>query len=262
MSRAVCPGLEKTATGYLCIYSQRPVNPHAWYCFGDYYECPIYIQYMKTKGVQVKPEAKPTQTIQPLQQTQQAQTQAAQPITITATVRAETTTTNAEDELIRNSENLLGKFESNTKSLDDKWRDYENSVQNARQNWEIEKMKLRRYLSILERISAKYNEDLKEIEVRKNMGLINEDTYNKLKDTVQKKLDKITDKLKELNSRYQNVDAQINQHYKRLLVTTVTPEASKLKLSLAKLEEMYKEGKISKDVYEKLKAEIEGVIGQ
>lgn len=33
-----------------------------------------------------------------------------------------------------------------------------------------------------------------------------------------------------------------------------------MKLSLAKLEEMYRDGKISKEVYEKLKAEIEGVI--
>ncbi|WP_243680450.1 hypothetical protein [Vulcanisaeta souniana] len=113
---------------------------------------------------------------------------------------------------------------------------------------------------ILERIRNKYSEDLKEVELRRSMGLIGDDTYNKLKDDIQKKLSKVDDKLKELNTRYQEVESTIIQHYRRLLLTTVTPEISKLKLSLAKLEEMYRDGKISKEVYEKLKAEIEGVI--
>ena len=90
--------------------------------------------------------------------------------------------------------------------------------------------------------------------------MIDDDTYNKLKDSIQKRFDKVDNKLKELNARYQEIENTINQHYRRLLLTTVTPEVSKLKLSLAKLEEMYRDGKISKEVYEKLKAEIEGVI--
>ena len=260
MSRAVCPGLERTASGYLCTYAQRPINPFQWYCFGDYFECPIYVQYMRTRGAQAKAEAKPSQTVQPLQQ------QAQQPQQAVTVVQAATTTTrvevtgDAEDELIRSSESIISRFEGNAKTLNDKWKDYESSVQSTRQNWEIEKAKLRRYMVILERIRDKYTEDLKEVELRRNMGLINDDTYSKLKDNIQKKLDKISDKLKELNARYQEVESTINQHYKRLLMTTVTPEVSKLKLSLAKLEEMYRDGKISKEVYEKLKAEIEGVI--
>ncbi|MFP3491791.1 MAG: hypothetical protein RXN86_03350, partial [Vulcanisaeta sp.] len=141
-----------------------------------------------------------------------------------------------------------------------KWKDYESSVQSTRQNWDTEKAKLRRYIMILERIRNKYGDDLKEVELRRSMGLIDDDTYNKLKDSIQKRFDKVDNKLKELNARYQEIETTINQHYRRLLLTTVTPEVSKLKLSLAKLEEMYRDGKISKEVYEKLKAEIEGVI--
>ncbi|WP_054857702.1 hypothetical protein [Vulcanisaeta sp. JCM 16159] len=259
MSRAVCPGLERTASGYVCTYAQRPINPFQWYCFGDYFECPIYVQYMKTKGAQAKAEVKPSQTVQPLQQAQQ-QTQQVVTAPVTVTTTRVETTGDAEDELIRNSETIISKFEGNAKALNDKWKDYENSVQATRQSWELEKARLKRYIIILERIRNKYSEDLKEIELRKNMGLINNDAYNKLRDSIQKKLDKISDKLKELNSRYQDVETTITQHYKRLLMTTVTPEVSKLKLSLAKLEEMYRDGKISKEVYEKLKAEIEGVI--
>lgn len=242
MSRAVCPGLERTASGYVCTYAQRPINPFQWYCFGDYFECPIYVQYMKTRGgAQAKAETKPSQTVQPLQQQAQQQTQqvvTAAPVAATA-ARVEIAG-DAEDELIRSSESIISKFESNAKSLNDKWKDYENSVQSTRQSWEVEKAKLRRYMVILERIRNKYNEDLKEVELRRSMGLINDDTYNKLKDSIQKKLDRIGDKLKELNTRYQDVESTINQHYKRLLMTTVTPEISKLKLSLAKLEEMYR----------------------
>ncbi|WP_243669013.1 hypothetical protein [Vulcanisaeta sp. JCM 16161] len=212
------------------------------------------------QGAQVKAETKPSQTVQPLQQTQQQPQQVitAAPAAVTA-ARVETAG-DAEDELIRSSESILSRFEGNAKTLNDKWRDYESSVQSTRQSWEVEKAKLRRYIVILERIRNKYGEDLKEVELRRSMGLINDDTYNKLRDSIQKKLDRISDKLKELNTRYQEVEATINQHYKRLLMTTVTPEVSKLKLSLAKLEEMYRDGRISKEVYEKLKAEIEGVI--
>ncbi len=260
MSRAVCPGLERTTSGYLCAYAQRPINPFQWYCFGDYFECPIYVQYMRTRGAQAKAEVKPSQTIQPLQQqAQQQQTQAAVAPATAATAQIETAG-DAEDELIRSSELIISKFESGAKALNDKWKDYENSVQSTRQNWEVEKAKLRRYMVILERIRDRYSEDLKEVELRRSMGLINDDTYNKLKDSIQRKLDKVGNKLKELNSRYQEVESTINQHYKRLLMTTVTPEISKLKLSLTKLEEMYRDGKISKEVYEKLRAEIEGVI--
>ncbi|MGC8543666.1 MAG: hypothetical protein ACP5NQ_06960, partial [Vulcanisaeta sp.] len=191
--------------------------------------------------------------------TQQQQTAVATATAVTTTARVETTA-DAEDELIRSGESIITKFESNAKSLNDKWKDYEGSVQSVRQNWETEKAKLRRYMMILERIRNKYSEDLKEVELRRSMGLISDDAYNKLKESIQKKLDKIGDKLKELNAKYQEIDTTINQHYKRLLLTTVTPEVSKLKLSLAKLEEMYREGKISKEVYEKLRAEIEGVI--
>ncbi len=256
MSRAVCPGLERTANGYVCTYAQRPINPFQWYCFGDYFECPIYVQYMKSKGPQAKAEVKPSQTIQPLQQQAQQVTTAS---TVVAPTRVEVTG-EAEDELIRNGETIISKFEGSAKALNEKWKDYENSVQTTRQSWETEKTRLRRYMVILERIRNKYSEDLKEVELRRSMGLIGDDTYNRLKDDIQKKLDKVDEKLKELNTRYQEVESTITQHYRRLLLTTVTPEISKLKLSLAKLEEMYRDGKISKDVYEKLKAEIEGVI--
>ncbi|MFB6470697.1 MAG: hypothetical protein TU36_005635 [Vulcanisaeta sp. AZ3] len=257
MGRPACPGLVRTPNGYICNYAQRSINPFQWYCFGDYYECPIYIQYMKSKSAQVKAEAKPTQSLQSLQQQQAQQTIV---MTTGITVAHAETPMDAEDELIRSSESILGKFEDNAKSLNDKWKDYESSVQSARQSWEIEKAKLRRYLLILERIQDRYSKDLKEVELRRSMGLMDDDTYNKLKSDIQKKLDNISNKLKELNAKYQELESTINQHYKRLLATTVTPEVSKLKLSLAKLEELYRDGKISKEMYEKLKAEIEEVI--
>jgi len=259
MARAVCPGLERTASGYLCTYAQRSINPFQWYCFGDYYECPIYVQYMRSRGAQAKAETKPAQTIQPLQQQQTQQAVTATATTTVVTTRTETTL-EAEDELIRSSESIIARFEGNAKALNDKWKDYESSVQSTRQNWDTEKAKLRRYIMILERIRNKYGDDLKEVELRRSMGLIDDDTYNKLKDSIQRRFDKVDNKLKELNARYQEIENTINQHYRRLLLTTVTPEVSKLKLSLAKLEEMYRDGKISKEVYEKLKAEIEGVI--
>jgi hypothetical protein len=247
MSRPVCPALERTQSGFLCAYSQKPVNPFQWYCLTDYIECPIYVQYVKSRGA-VKPEAKPTQTIQPLQ----TQT--------TVPVRVEQRVSEPEDELLSAVEAILGRFEEGVKSLGDKWRDYEGSVQETRRNWEREKMKLRQYLMVLQDMVTKYNEELREVELRRSMGLLDEDTFNQLRESLSRRLSGISERIKTLSARFQGVDSEVGQHFRRVVSTSVTPEVSKLRLSLTKLEEMYREGKVSREVYEKLKAELERVI--
>jgi len=243
VSRPVCPALERTQGGFLCAYSQKPVNPFQWYCLTDYIECPIYVQYVKSRGT-VKPEVKPTQVIQPLQTTHRVEQRPPEP----------------EEELLMAAESIVARFEESIKSLGNKWRDYEGSVQETRRVWEREKMKLRQYLTVLQGMISRYNEELREVSLRRNMGLIDEETFNQLRESINKKLSDVSSRVKELSERFQAVESEVSQHFRRVVSTSITPEVSKLKLSLAKLEEMYREGKVGKEIYEKLKAELERVV--
>ena len=42
----ICPYLKRTASGYVCTVTNRPVNPLGWYCIFDYASCPIYMNYV------------------------------------------------------------------------------------------------------------------------------------------------------------------------------------------------------------------------
>ncbi len=246
MSRPTCPGLERRGNSYYCSYGGRPVNPFQWYCLGAYRECPIYVQ--ASREAQVKPELKPAHAIvQPIPQTP----------TTPATIEGE-----MEDALVKSGEEIIARFEEAARVLNEKWSDYENSVKDAWKSWETERVKLRRLIAVLEKAKGKYEADLKEVELRKSMGLLSEDAYEKLKGSLSARLERLSAKLGELNSRIQQVENILSQHYKRLLTTTITPEAGRLRLSLARLEELYREGRISREVYERLRAELERVVPQ
>lgn len=42
---SVCPALRRLEKGFLCTYTGNSVNPFAWYCIGNYVDCPIYAKY-------------------------------------------------------------------------------------------------------------------------------------------------------------------------------------------------------------------------
>ncbi|MGB9705958.1 MAG: hypothetical protein ACPL3C_10950, partial [Pyrobaculum sp.] len=66
--------------------------------------------------------------------------------------------------------------------------------------------------------------------------------------------------LDEVKSKYAALEEGLGAHFKRVLSTSTSAEVISLKLSLSKLEELLKEGKISRETYEKLKKELEELL--
>jgi len=234
--RAVCPLLKKVEGGYVCGAVDRSVNPEAWYCFMDYPSCPLYINYIRRQRGQVTqgvPQAQVTVT-------QQA-----------ATAAASVSVSEPEDEVINRLRGILESMQGRVKDLDEAWRSYEGKAKG-----ELDKNEhlVNQYLLSLEGIKANLEESIKELEYRREAGMIDESSYGKAREYVEKRLSSITQQLNEMREAYGRIQESILTHYRRIL--SEGTEAAKVKLSLAKLEELYRTGRVSKEVYERIKAQL------
>ncbi len=249
--RAVCPLLKKVEGGYVCGAVDRSVNPEAWYCFMDYPSCPLYINYIRRQRGQV------TQGVPQARQAQVATTEVKPLVTVTqqaATAAASVSLSEPEDEVINKLRGILESMQSRVKDLDEAWRSYEGKATAAKGELDKNEHLVNQYLLSLEGIKANLEESIKELEYRREAGMIDESSYGKAREYVEKRLSSITQQLNEMREAYGRIQESILTHYRRVL--SEGAEAAKVKLSLAKLEELYRTGKVSKEVYEKIKTQL------
>ncbi|WP_291999370.1 hypothetical protein [Caldivirga sp.] len=249
--RNVCPLLKKTEGGYICGAVDRTVNPEAWYCFMDFPSCPLYINYVRRqKG----------QETQAVAQTQQVTTEVKPIVTVTQQVPVRTAISEPEDEAVNKLRSILDSMQGRVKALDETWKDYEDKANTAKSELDKNEHLIMQYIASLEGIKANLEESIKELEYRRSAGIIDEESYSKARDYVDKRLSNVSQQLSEMKEMFNKIQESILTHYKRVL--SESTEAAKVKLSLAKLEELYRTGKVSKEVYEKIKAQLAVIGGQ
>jgi hypothetical protein len=86
------------------------------------------------------------------------------------------------------------------------------------------------------------------------------DSYQEVKRDLETKLETLRGLLDEVKTKYTALEDGLGAHFRRVLTTSTSAEVISLKLSLSKLEELLKEGKISQETYEKLKKELEELL--
>ncbi len=257
-SGAVCPALKRQGDTYICEYTGRPVNPYAWSCLLDYYTCPIYIRHRAAAAKAVeKAEQKPAEAT--------AETTVTAPAPAAPSVEAKPAETvmpkEYEELIIDDLRRIISEYENKVQDLNDKWSTYERSVNDTRLSFSRDRILIEHHLELLKRAIIMYETDLKELDYRRSVGLLDEEQYIKLRDEIENRLSKLKREYEELSRRYSEVTSGISTHVKRLLAITPTLEVSKMRLVLARLDELLREGKISQEIYEKLKREIESLVG-
>jgi hypothetical protein len=239
---SVCPALRRGDTGFMCGYTNKPIDPFSWYCIGNYAECPIFIRFSReeTKPVAPRPEEapKPLAEVLPL-----------------APERPEAEFEKAIKPVI---DNVVMKYDELVKKLDDAWKEYESSVVGARRQWEVEKMTLLRAQELLNTTITNYEKMLAEIELKKEF--IPPDSYQEVKRDLEAKLETLRELLDEVKTKYTALEEGLGVHFRRVLTSSTSAEVISLKLSFSRLEELLKEGKISQETYEKLKKELEELL--
>ncbi|MGC8597727.1 MAG: hypothetical protein ACP5NY_07420 [Thermocladium sp.] len=245
MGASTCPALKRGAGGFICGYTNKQVNPFNWYCLGDYYSCPVYIAQSRAAPqlpqAEKKPETKPE----------------VKPITVVTTTPV---VTDPEDAIINSIQSLVEKLGGEVRNMEDRWREYESYTIKTKSYFDQSSPVISQYISLLESTLNRYRDELKEVELRKELGTIDSDAYAKLKEELGRKLDKLDNQLKDFKERYGDLSNRVMNHYRRIIMTSESPESAKIRMSLAKLDELLKNGKISKDVYDKLRGDLEKLV--
>lgn len=237
---SVCPVLRRGEGGFVCGYTNRPIDPFSWYCVGNYSECPIFIRYSREARPAPKPEEAP------------------KPLAEVISIAAERPETEFEKAIKPVIDNVVLKYDDMVKKLDSMWSEYEGNVVNARRQWEVEKMALLRAQDLLNRTIGDYEKMLAELELKREF--MPPDAFENTRRDLSERLEALRNLLEEVRSKYNALEEGLGSHFKRVLATSTSAEVISLKLSLSKLEELLKEGKISRETYEKLKSELEGLL--
>lgn len=235
---STCPVLRRGEGGYICGYTNKPIDPFSWYCILNYGECPIYIRYSKERlpaAELAKTEARPlVETVAPVAGRPEAEFERAiKPVV----------------------DNVVLKYDEVVKKLDGVWREYENDVVNTKRRWEVEKLSLVRVQQLLDKTIGDYERALRELELKR--ALMSPDSYDSLRRELEERLAALRGLLEEVQSKYKALEEGLGAHFKRVLSTSTSAEVISLRLSLTRLEELLREGKISKETYERLKKELE-----
>ncbi|MEM1734107.1 MAG: hypothetical protein QXY12_07140 [Pyrobaculum sp.] len=237
---SVCPALRRGEGGFVCSYSNKAIDPFSWYCISNYTECPIYIRFSRERPSVRVVEDQPKPLAEVLQ------------------LPSERLEAEFEKAIKPVIDNIVLKYDDLVKKLDNTWREYENDVVNAKRQWEVEKMSLLRAYDLLGRTIGDYEKMLAQLELKREF--MSEEAYEGLRRELSDKLEALKNLSDEVRAKYAMLEESLGAHFRRVLSTSTTAEIISLKLSLSKLEDLLKEGRISRETYEKLKKELEELL--
>ncbi|RLE77740.1 MAG: hypothetical protein DRJ44_01355 [Thermoprotei archaeon] len=235
----VCPSLYRDKEGrFICSRAQQEVDPVFMPCLSNYTECPIF------SSTPPPPEVKEEVVEKPVQVVEEAVEAVEKPIAKKV---------EEEEELIDKFENILREVDE----IDSRWVAYESSANKLLETWNSLRNEALRILASIDSTLQTYAEEIKEVELKYEMGLLNEESYREIKEKLENGLKKYENIRIQIIEYLDTIENRIDRHYQRLKVTAAKPDIGKLKISLMKLEEMYNQGKIDKNTFEKIKSEIE-----
>ncbi len=240
---SVCPHLrKKSEEEYICTRIDTTVNPFLAPCLSNYEECPFYRkEEARERAVQVRKEVPG----------REEKREVARAESIVGTIEAEARL------LERGINEEVRKIEGEVASLNKLWDAYEEAARKIIEAWQTYKRALERRLASLNKEYESYEIILNEMEMRRELGMIDEATYQKSMAEVQAVIDKLKENIEQIENVINHVDELLNIHYKRIKPSIIKVPPSKIKLSLLKLDELYKKGEIDKKLYEKLRKELE-----
>ena len=243
--------MKRTEQGYLCSLNNKPVNPFVWYCVGNYVECPIYVSNKEklAEAPREAPREEPKPPPQPPEQT-------IIPLASAPEVKA----VDVDEGVTSFIDSVLSKYEDYVRSLDAEWSKYEGDVINGRRSWEVEKVRLMEHLSLINSTIETYERRLKELDVRRMLGTIPEEKYLELREGIRAKIDKLNELSASFTSRLRLVEEGLKAHMRRVVSTSTRPDAIGVRYALERLESLVAEGRISRELYERLKAELEELV--
>jgi DNA repair exonuclease SbcCD ATPase subunit len=251
MSRAtVCPGLYKDERGkFYCRYAgDAEIDPAFMPCLLEYWECSFYIKHRRAEKAEEEEKKKETPKPEEVRAVEEVKTVAPAFVAPPTETRVESFGYDIDSLIERAGE--LAKL----------WENYEEEARRVVEEWEELGEKIRKELAGLEASINAYIEELDRVEKLFESGRISEEEFSDLRSRIESKLAEKNSEREALARKLAELDRVVLPHYKRVKVAEVKPEIAKLRLALSKLEERFKSGSISEEVYKRLRTELEDKI--
>lgn len=246
---SVCPYLYRDREGrFMCESLGGQVDPGLMPCLANFRECRFYITRAAPRVELVRFEQPPT--VQP---------------PLPEELPARVSTRAPEQQLVeKGAEELEEKVLEGLRTvemlaieLNEKWASYEEGARQLVKMWEEISMSGDHAVRALIEVTSMYEKLLSNLKVLLEGGRISQATYEELKKEVESNLDDYRKRREKLEAALKSTERLVTPHIQRVKVSEAKPEIGKLRLGLMKLEQLFKEGKVSREVYEKMKKELE-----
>ncbi|MGC8569761.1 hypothetical protein [Caldivirga sp.] len=158
-------------------------------------------------------------------------------------------------ELIKVLEERFNHYRDGVKRLDEAWVSYRNAVNDLKREWDSEYPLIESRVNQLRNGIEGLRKQIEEAEVKREIGLIDEDSYNKLineLNNAMSELSKMYDEAKELLNELEN--GLMNHWIRSIDVSTVSQDT--VENLVKNLEEARASGQISEETYNRLKRDL------
>ncbi len=136
------------------------------------------------------------------------------------------------------------------------WSEYKRAVEELKKRWDIDSALISSRIEELRYELDLAKKLLEELKIKRELDLIDEETYSAGLSTLNEILSKISTVYEDLHKKYEELENQIKEHWIRSIdVMLISPE--KIDEIIAQVEEAAKRGEISDLMYERLMRDLQ-----
>lgn len=150
--------------------------------------------------------------------------------------------------------NRIKEFNDRLSALDTMWNEYHSSVIRALELWRDLKKEIQGKIAELQGLIEYCQERLREVGVKAKIGLIDEKDASALSEELRTTIDESSETLSRLQEELMNTNSRVEEHIRRVALQILLSNEKEFKDRIAKLEALYREGRISEELYRKMRS--------
>ncbi|GEM_PF-517839 len=136
------------------------------------------------------------------------------------------------------------------------WNEYKSAVNNVKKNWDVDSIAIYSRINQLKTEIDVIKEQLELLKVKRELELIDEETYTKSVNELNEVLSRITSMYDDLIDKYETLEIEIKEHWIRSMdVITITID--QVDTMIKDLEDAKQRQEIPEELYERLRNDLE-----
>ncbi|ABW02474.1 hypothetical protein [Caldivirga maquilingensis] len=158
-------------------------------------------------------------------------------------------------ELIKVLEERFNHYKEGVKRLDEAWASYRNAVNDLKKEWDSEYPLIESRVNQLRNGIDGLRKQIEEVEVKREIGLIDDESYNKLITELNNAMSELSKMYDEAKGLLNELESGLMNHWIRSIDVSVVSQDTVENLA-KNLEEAKANGQISEETYNRLKRDL------